>query len=72
MTVELTNEEKAGIVQQHLKNLAYNKYNLEMTIAELNAITPKNQSEIDEITAQISAVDLKIAALTTELTSLQA
>lgn len=72
MTIELTNEEKAGIVQQHLKNLAYNKYNLQTTLTELNAVQNPSAADILEIESQIETVDTKISALSTELSSLQA
>jgi prefoldin subunit 5 len=72
MTIELNNEEKIGIVNQHIKNLAYNKYNLQMTIAELEAVATPSQIDIDDITAQIATVDLKISALNAELATLQA
>jgi prefoldin subunit 5 len=72
MTIELSNEEKIGIVNQHIKNLAYNKYNLQMTIAELEAVSTPSQNDIDDINAQIATVDLKISALNAELVTLQA
>ena len=38
MTTLLSNEEKAGIINQHLKNLQYNKFNLEISVVEENAL----------------------------------
>jgi hypothetical protein len=30
MTYELTNEDKTGVINQHLKTLSYNKFNLDL------------------------------------------
>ena len=70
MSVELTNEEKASIVQQHLKSLEFSIYNLNLSLIELNAMTMPNQQDIDNITLQLSDVESKKAALQTELNSL--
>jgi len=37
MSSELTTEEKNGIIDQHLKNLSQNKYNLYLTILEIQS-----------------------------------
>jgi len=71
MTSELTNEEKIGIVNQHIKTLNYNKYNLNLTILELNAVSSPNQATINEIVLQISDLDDKISVLETEKTTLE-
>jgi len=63
MTSELTNEEKIGIVNQHIKTLNYNKYNLNLTILELNAVSSPNQATINEMILQISDLDDKISVL---------
>jgi hypothetical protein len=71
MTSELTNEEKIGIVNQHIKTLNYNKYNLNLTILELNAVSSPNQATINEMILQISDLDDKISVLETEKTTLE-
>jgi hypothetical protein len=71
MTTELTNEEKIGIINQHIKSLNYNKYNLNITMLELNAISSPNQATINEIVLQISDLDDKISVLETEKTTLE-
>ena len=49
MTSILTNDEKTGMVVQHKKNVAINKYNLELSLIEENAIdqTVQNSSGND-------------------------
>ena len=71
MTVEITNEEKITIVEQHMKNLNYNKYNLNVTLLELNALASPDQTSIDNILLQISEIDAKLSVLEQEKTSLE-
>jgi hypothetical protein len=71
MTSELTNEEKVGVVNQHIKTLNYNKYNLNLTMLELNALSVPNQASINEIILQISDLDDKISVLEQEKTTLE-
>lgn len=71
MTTELTNEEKMGIINQHIKTLNYNKYNLNLTMLELNAISNPNQASINEMILQISDLDDKISVLEAEKTTLE-
>lgn len=66
----LSNEQKSELIDSHIKNLAYNKYNFELSLIEENSLTNKNQGAIDSITEQISFIDAKIAALETEKASL--
>lgn len=68
----LTKQEKAEIVQQHIKNLSFNKYNTDLSIIEENAAALPNKSIIDSLESQLSDLNSKIAALTTELDSLEA
>jgi hypothetical protein len=70
MVYVLTNEEKASIITQHLKNLEHNRYNLEISMIELTSGTfPKEesietlQSEIDSIVAQQNALNAELANL---------
>lgn len=71
MTSELTNEEKIGVVDQHIKSLNYNKYNLNLTLLELNAISNINQTTINEMLLYISEIDDKISVLQQERTTLE-
>lgn len=70
MTIELTNEEKAGVVEQHLKSLAFNEYNLVLSLEELNAALVPNQTNIDALNAQLDDVRAQKTALQTELGNL--
>jgi hypothetical protein len=70
MTYELSNEEKTSIVNQHLRSLEYNKYNVEVSLKEENAVADKNVELIASLNSQVSVITDKIDALLEELASL--
>jgi hypothetical protein len=70
MTYELTAAERTEIVHQHLKNIQYRKYNVELSLIEENALTTPNSSRIDELNADLALINTQEAALITELESL--
>ena len=66
----LSNEEKISIIDQHIKNLEYNKYNLEISLIEENAVASPDATNLSTLNAQISALSLKLSALQTEKSGL--
>jgi hypothetical protein len=70
MTIEITDNEKNAVIQQHLRNHTYNKYNLELSLLEENSATIKNQVSIDQLTEQLGSIDAKIAVLNEEASRL--
>jgi hypothetical protein len=70
MTTQLTNEEKISIINSHLKNLEYNKFNIEMSIVEENAKSTPDSSNISSLNSQVSEIDVQIAALNAESAAL--
>jgi len=70
MTTQLTNEEKASIVNQHKRNVENQKYNLELSIMQENAVTVPNEDLISSLNSQKADLDKKIAALDAELVTL--
>lgn len=66
----LTNEEKLGIINQHKRNISLNKYNLELSLIEENALATPNAEVVASLTAQIADYDLKLAALDAEIAEL--
>lgn len=70
MTIELTNEEKATIINSHMKNLAYNNYNLNVSLVEENAKSELNQVRIDSLNADIVDTNAQLAALQKQLDAL--
>ena len=68
----LTNEEKATIVNSHIKNLEYNKYNLEISVIEENSKTEPSNETLQSLNAQILEIDGQLNALQSELDTLTA
>lgn len=71
MTIQLSNEEKISVINQHIRNLEFNKYNLDVSLIEENAMPIPNQATIDSINLQISEANAKISVLNAEIASLQ-
>ena len=70
MVYILTKEEKIDIINQHLKNLEYSKFNSEMSLVEESAAVQPQQILIDEIQGQIDSINAKQEALLSEIDSL--
>ena len=70
MTYQLTAAEKIEIIDQHIKNLSYSKFNLEMSVLSEEALAPVDEAKIDALTLQITAVNSKIDALEQEKASI--
>jgi len=66
---QLTDQEKASVINSHIKNLQINKYNVELNLLELNAGEPQ-QEMIDSANNQIIRFDNQIKALQDELAKL--
>jgi len=63
-------EEKIHMINNFIKNLSYNRYNLEISLLAENAIDNPSQSNINSFNLQIEEIDDKILALKNELTEL--
>lgn len=72
MTHILSKEERTQIVNSHKKNLAMNKYNLELSLIEENAKGTPDANMLASLNAQVSSIDTQMAALDSELTSIAA
>ena len=67
----LTLDEKQNIARQFIKNLAYSRYNVQVSLIAENAVVPPNQSNIDSFTKQLADIDAKIAAVEAELATME-
>jgi predicted nucleic acid-binding Zn-ribbon protein len=67
----LSNEDKISIINQHKRNVEFNKYNLEISIVEESAVAVPNTDAISSLNSQIQDLDNKIAALDAEIAALQ-
>ena len=67
MTSILTNEEKVTIVTQHIKNVEYAIYNLELSIIEENSVSSTDAAKITSLNGQLNDTKAQKAALELEL-----
>ena len=70
MTTILTNEEKSGIVSQHIKNVEYSLYNLSLSLIEENAVSSPDADKISSLNDQIADLNAQKTALQSELSDL--
>jgi hypothetical protein len=67
MSYELSNEEKTSIIEQHLKNLEYSKFNLEMSLVQELAVTNPQQTVVNSLQEQLDEIITKNTKLLEEL-----
>jgi hypothetical protein len=71
MSIELTNDEKIQVIEQHLRNLIYSEYNIGLSIKENQSVAMPDQSSIDSLNLQLADLSAKKAALESELSKFQ-
>lgn len=64
--MELTKEEKINIINEHIKNIVINIYNLNILLIQEQSVSPNNQDSIDSLNLQISSAFAKKVALESE------
>lgn len=67
MTIELTNDEKITILNSHLKNIAYNQYNVQLNLIEENAKSKSDPIIISNYNDQVSDFSKQILVLQSEI-----
>jgi hypothetical protein len=70
MSITLTNEEKSGIVSQHIKNVEYSLYNINLSLIEENAVSLPDSDKVDSLNSKIVDLNAQKAALQSELAKL--
>ena len=70
MTYTLTLEERTNIIDQHLRSLAFKKYNLEVSLLEEESAQIPNQGAVEDLNKQLLNANAQIVALTEEKESL--
>lgn len=70
MSTILTNEEKSGIVSQHIKNVEYSLYNLSLSLLEENSVSSPDADKVISLNNQIDDLNAQKTALESELSIL--
>jgi hypothetical protein len=70
MTYTLTVEERSDIIDQHLRSLAFKKYNLEVSLLEEESAQIPNQGAVEDLNKQLLNANAQIVALAEEKESL--
>jgi hypothetical protein len=71
MTYSLTPDEKITILNQHLRSLAFSKYNYEVSLSEEMAAESADQATVDSLTLEIADINRKIDSLVNQVNQLQ-
>lgn len=67
----LTNADKLNIVNQHMKSIDFQVYNLQLDLIEANAESPVNSETVSTLTGRINVLNAKRAALELEAETLE-
>ena len=68
--VSLSSEEKISLINSHIKNIQFTKYNAELSIIEENAAVAPNTETLASFTAIIAKSDAQVLALQAEIDAL--
>lgn len=60
---DLTAEDKIAVINSHIKNINYNKFNAELVIVEENASASPSASRIAEANSIITQAEEQVTAL---------
>jgi len=62
----LTNADKLNIVNQHMKSIDFQVYNLQLDLIEANAESPVNSETVSTLTGRMNVLNAKRVALESE------
>jgi hypothetical protein len=71
MTTLLTNADKLSVVNQHIKSIDFQLYNLELDLLEANAETTPNADNISSLNGRVTSLNAKRAVLAAEALELE-
>jgi hypothetical protein len=66
----LTADEKIAVINSHIKNINYNKFNAEITLVEENALASPSADNISRANTTIANAELQITALEAQIAAL--
>jgi hypothetical protein len=67
----LTNADKLNLIDQHIKSIDYQAYNLELDLIEANAESPVNSDTVSTLNTRMNALSAKRTALESEAATLE-
>jgi hypothetical protein len=67
---DLTAAEKIAVINSHIKNINYNKFNAELVIIEENASSSPDATKISDANAGIAEANAQIVALEAQIEAL--
>jgi hypothetical protein len=67
---DLTADEKIAVINSHIKNINYNKFNAELVVVEENATSTPSATKISDANATIAEANAQIAALEAQIEAL--
>ena len=68
--IGLTSQEKISVIESHIKNVQYSKYNAELTLIEENALETPNADAVQRANASIASANAQITALEAQIAAL--
>jgi hypothetical protein len=71
MTTLLTNADKLSVVNQHIKSIDFQLYNLELDLLEANAEATPNADNISSLNGRGTSLNAKRAVLAAEALELE-
>ena len=71
MTTLLTNEDKLSVINQHIKSIDFQVYNLDLDLLEANAEATPNAENISSINSRITSLTEKRAVLAAKALQLE-
>jgi hypothetical protein len=66
----LTDEDKLNLVNQHIKSIDFQVYNLQLDLIEANAESPVNTENVSTINGRLTSLNAKRTALESEAAGL--
>ena len=64
---DLTAADKIAVINSHIKNINYNKFNAELVIVEENATLTPSATSVSDANATITEANAQIAALEAQI-----
>lgn len=71
MDIELTNQEKLAIINQHIKSIVTNIYNLNVAIISESSLSHPNQENLDNLNNELQKSNTKKQALLQEYATIR-